>query len=112
MRCTAQKRVTWAFIPGAETHGGLYDVQPRVSSESVNGDVVAYGYDEDGKRVQAGAESLVWDAVTGLLSEVSVGEVVTTYERDGFGEVVEAVCHSSGYLIAPSSAQRIALQLA
>ena len=60
----------------------------RIASESITGQpVVAFGYDNDGLLISAGAIVLQRNAVTGQLDGSTAGFVEDVYERNTHGEV-------------------------
>jgi YD repeat-containing protein len=73
--------------PVAGSVSQSYDAFFRPASQSVNGGFAAsFGYDGDGLLVQAGAESLARDALTGLLTGTSLASVSTGVGYSSFGE--------------------------
>ena len=60
----------------------------RIVGESINGqNTVAFGYDNDGLLISAGAIGLHRNAVTGQLDGSTAGVVEDIYERNAHGEV-------------------------
>ena len=60
----------------------------RLVRESINGqNTVAFGYDNDGLLISAGAIVLQRNAVTGQLDGSTAGFVEDVYERNAHGEV-------------------------
>ena len=73
--------------PVAGSVSQTYDAFFRPATQSVNGAFAAsFAYDGDGLLVQAGAEILARDAVTGLLTGTSLASVSTGVGYSGFGE--------------------------
>ncbi|MCC6763358.1 MAG: hypothetical protein IT293_01735 [Deltaproteobacteria bacterium] len=65
-----------------------YDDFFRTSRITVNGtDPVLYSYDSDGLVVQAGAMSVTRDPMSGLITATTLGNLIDTYEYNGFGEM-------------------------
>jgi len=83
------------FLPISETWTGSivgsvsrgYDNNFRLTSLSVNGDTVNYGYDDDGLLTQAGSLSLARDPQNGLIVGTSLGNTVTSRNYNSFGEL-------------------------
>ncbi len=73
-----------------------YDNQLRVSSETVNGSKVSYQYDKDGLLTKAGALTLQPNPANGLIDGLSLDDVATTYEHDGYGARTKATTAFSG----------------
>ena len=84
---------TWrGRVLGSVTRG--YDNAFRMNSERVNGgSLVTYGYDADGLLANAagtwGTLTLTRDAVSGLLSNTSVGTVASTMGYNVHGELTD-----------------------
>lgn len=58
-----------------------YDHDFRITNESVRGGLgVAFGYDQDGLLLSAGATTFARAAATGLLETATVGSVATSLE--------------------------------
>jgi YD repeat-containing protein len=73
--------------PVAGSVSQTYDAFFRPATQSVNGGFAAsFAYDGDGLLVQAGAEILVRDTLTGLLTGTSLASVSTGVGYSGFGE--------------------------
>jgi RHS repeat-associated protein len=65
-----------------------YDHDFRITNESVRGGLgVAFGYDQDGLLLSAGATTFTRAAATGLLESATVGSVGTSFGYNGFGEL-------------------------
>jgi YD repeat-containing protein len=69
----------------AGTVGFAYDADLRLSGLAVNGDTIAYGYDNDGLLVQAGDLSLTRNANNGLLTQTALDSVATRTTYNTFG---------------------------
>ena len=68
-----------------------YDTDFRPASQTVGGssgapDTVTYGHDADSLLTQAGEAKMVYDPVNGLLTQTTVGNIVTTTAYNDFGE--------------------------
>jgi YD repeat-containing protein len=72
-------------VDGAVAFG--YDSDFRLSGLAVNGDTIAYGYDDDGLLTQAGELLLVRDTLNGLLTETSIDSVTTRQSYNTLEEV-------------------------
>ena len=66
-----------------------------ITGRSVNGQSIAFGYDDDGLLTNAGSLTLARDAANGLLTNTALGNVTTTLQHNAFGEPV-AVAVDSG----------------
>jgi RHS repeat-associated protein len=65
-----------------------HDSNLRVSSQSINGSLVAsFAYDDDGLLRQAGALTLTTSPVNGLLTGTTLGGVIDSYGYNAHGEV-------------------------
>jgi RHS repeat-associated protein len=65
-----------------------YDDDFRIATQSVNaGPTVTFAYDDDGGMVVAGAASITLDATTGLLTDITLGDVDTALDHSEFGEL-------------------------
>ena len=117
------------FLPTAETWSGTvsgtvalgYDTDFRIDGVAVNGDTIAYGYDDDGYLIQAGELLLERDSLNGRLTLTTLDSVTTrrsfdttgelatdsawigstllfarTYERDDLGRITEVVDYADG----------------
>ena len=81
---------TWAHASevanGSVSYG--YDAHFRLDQVRVNGQVTAdYAYDADGLITSAGALTVTPDAVTGLLSSTTLGDVSDSYSWTSFAEL-------------------------
>ncbi len=64
-----------------------YDDDFRLATQSIGGsDSAAYVYDDDGRLIRGGGLTLARDAVTGLVSGLSLGASTTAITRNAFGE--------------------------
>lgn len=70
----------------AWTVGWSYDTSFRPTTRTLDGDAVAFAAADDSLLTTAGAESLSHDPVTGLLSDVALGDVTTSMTYDAFGD--------------------------
>lgn len=93
---------TWSGpVAGSVSHG--YNNNFWVVSQSVNGGGLAYGYDNDGLLVQAGAMTLARSPQNGLLVSISIASDTTSYDYNGFGELIDSVSrHGSSTLYQAS----------
>ena len=93
---------TWSGnVAGTVTRG--YDNNFRVTSLSVNSDVITYGYDNDGLLTAAGSLTLSRDAQNGLLTGTTLGNVTTSLSHNGFAEVTGESASYSGTLLYDAS---------
>ena len=82
------------FLPLSQSWSGVvsgnvsydYDADFRIDSLSINGTVIAYGYDGDSLVTQAGDLSASRDPANGLLSGTVLDTISTTWGYNGFGE--------------------------
>lgn len=84
------------FLLTSETSSGAvsgtvawgYNTDLQVSSQTVNGNVVSFGYDNDGLLTTAGAETLVryTNPNNGFLQSTTLGNVTTSHTYNTFGE--------------------------
>ena len=96
--------VTWTGeVAGSITQA--YDADFRVRSRSVNGAYTFdFAYSPDGLLVQAGSETLSYDPVSGLLTEVDLGGITTGLGYNSIGELTshqtdfdQTALYSAGY---------------
>lgn len=81
--------VTWTGATAGST-SYTYDDNLRVSAELVNGgNLVSYGYDDDGLLITAGTLSLARDPDNGLLTGTTLSSVVDATVYNGHGEPIE-----------------------
>jgi YD repeat-containing protein len=71
-------------VDGAVGFG--YDADLRLAGLAVNGDTIAYGYDDDGLLIAAGDLELTRDLDNGLLTETALDSVTTRTTYNAFGE--------------------------
>lgn len=84
------------FLPAGQTWSGdingsvsrEYNDDFQIASLDVNGDSVAYGYDDDGLVTTAGALSLSRDIRNGLMTGSMLGSVSTANGYNEFGELI------------------------
>jgi len=77
---------TWdGTINGTVSQG--YDNNFRVVQQSLNGDPVSYGYDNDSLMTQAGALTLSRNLLNGLLTGTTLGSATTSQSYNAFGEL-------------------------
>jgi RHS repeat-associated protein len=67
--------------------GYTYNNDYRLGSETVGGASIAYGYEPDGNLVSAGSLSLGRDPQNALVTSATMGQVVTTFTPNHFGDV-------------------------
>lgn len=83
------------LLPLTETWGGTingsvsrgYDNNFRIVQQSLNGDPISYGYDNDNLMTQAGALTLNRNALNGLLTGTTLGSATTSQSYNPFGEL-------------------------
>jgi len=83
------------FLPLTATHSGAvngsiswaYNNDLRVSSETVSGSAISFGYDNDGLLTSGGALTLVRDPASGMVSRIDTGTVRESVTYDAFGQV-------------------------
>ncbi len=80
--------MTWSGAI-AGTVGMAYDEQYRVTSETVNGSTVNFGYSDDHLLTQVGAMALTRNAESGLLAGSILGSVTEGWTYNEFGELVD-----------------------
>lgn len=81
------------FLPLSETWTGevsgtvnkVYDNNFRVQALQVNGDLTAYGYDDDGLLLQAGSLLLSRDTINGNLTGTQLGVLSSQLKYDSYG---------------------------
>ena len=73
-----------------------YDNNFRLTSESVNGAAINFGYDRDSLLTQAGAMTLTRDTANGLLTGTTLGNTTTTLGYNSFGELANDTTSISG----------------
>jgi len=95
------------FLPLTETWGGTingsvshaYDNNFRIIQQSINGDPITYGYDDDSLMTQAGSLSLTRNLNNGLLTATTLGTATTSRGYNAFGELqTESASHGSSTL--------------
>jgi RHS repeat-associated protein len=74
-------------IPGTIDIDYSYDTQLRLSSETVDGNTVNFGYDSDSDLTQAGAEALTYDPTSGQYTGSILGTSSDSLGYDPYGEV-------------------------
>ncbi|WP_156338942.1 RHS repeat-associated core domain-containing protein [Chondromyces crocatus] len=80
--------VTWTGAISGTIHR-VYDNDLKLAQEQVNGGhAVAFGRDPDGLLTSAGPLSLTRDPQNGLLTSITVGQVVETLSHDAYGEII------------------------
>ncbi len=86
---------TWAGdISGSVSQA--YDNNFWISSRSVNGSAISYGYDDDGLLTQAGDLTLGRSPVNGLLTDTTLSNITTSRTYNGFGEMSGETAQISG----------------
>lgn len=100
--------MTWTgAVAGSVTRS--YDDGLRVASLAVNGDAIAYAYDDDGYLVAAGDLTLTRAADSGLVTGATLGGVVETFVHDAFGEIVSRSAAYNGASLHGMAFERNAL---
>ena len=91
---------TWSgTVTGAV--GVTYDNDLRVTSLSVNGASVTFGYDDDSLLTQAGNLSLLRDPQGGLVTRIALGNVIDDLSYNGFAELTSSsVSYNTTPLVA------------
>jgi RHS repeat-associated protein len=74
----------------------VFDNWFRVSSDSVNGVAVPYGYDADGLLTQAGGLSITRDVASSRVSGTTLGAVTTARLYSNFGELASLTASTVG----------------
>jgi RHS repeat-associated protein len=93
---------TWAGnVTGTVTRA--YNNNFWVTSLSVNGNGIAYSYDNDGLLTGAGSLTLSRNAQNGLLTGTTLGNVTTSLSHNGFAEVTGESASYSGSPLYDSS---------
>ncbi len=86
---------TWAGdISGSVSQA--YDNNFWISSRSVKGSAISYGYDDDGLLTQAGDLTLNRSPVNGLLTGTTLSNITTSRTYNGFGEMSGETAQISG----------------
>ncbi len=83
------------FLPLSESWGGTingsvsqsYDNNFRVVQQSINGDAITYGYDNDNLMTLAGDLTLTRNVQNGLLTGTTLGSITTSRGYNPFGEL-------------------------
>ncbi len=83
-----------------------YDNNFWITSRSVNGTSVSYGYDDDGLLIQAGDITLTRSATNGLLTDTTLGNVTTNRTYNGFGEMSGETAQVSGVPVLGAQYER------
>ncbi|MBI4954921.1 MAG: hypothetical protein HY908_23060, partial [Myxococcales bacterium] len=86
-----------------------HDDDFRVAQQSVAGDTVTLGYDDDGLLAQAGDLAIARDAASGLPTGTTLGGVTDAYSYNGHGEVVAYSASAAGVSLLDVSYVRDAL---
>ncbi len=73
-----------------------YDEDLRVASVSLDGDAVAYAYDDDGILVRAGSLWLAPDAASGQLTGIVLGALGERLTYDPYGDVASRTAQGPG----------------
>ncbi|AKT39533.1 RHS repeat-associated core domain-containing protein [Chondromyces crocatus] len=80
--------VTWTGAIAGALHR-VFDNNHQLAEEQVNGGhAVVFGRDPDGLLTSAGPLTLTRDPQNGLLTSVTVGQVVETLSHDAYGEII------------------------
>lgn len=83
-----------------------YDDDFHLSGVAVNGDTIAYGYDNDGLLSATGDLALNRDPLNGLLRSTSMGGVTTRQGHNEFGEVSGDSAWANGVLVFARTYER------
>ncbi|MBI4954787.1 MAG: hypothetical protein HY908_22385, partial [Myxococcales bacterium] len=86
-----------------------HDDDFRIAQQSVAGDTVTLGYDDDGLLAQAGDLAIARDAASGLQTGTTLGDVTDAYSYNGHGEVVAYSASAGGNPLLDLSYVRDAL---
>ena len=90
--------VTWSGpVAGTLTLG--FDKNFRMTSQTVNGTALAFGYDNDGLLTGAGAMSLVKDSSNGRITGTTFGSITDAYTYDANGLFATYTASYSGSAI-------------
>ncbi|MBK9132345.1 MAG: hypothetical protein IPM20_12010 [Gammaproteobacteria bacterium] len=109
---------TWdGFLPMSETMSGdvsgavsyVYDTNFWRTGVGINGDMIAYGYDNDGLMTRAGELGITRDAANGLLNGTELAGITTTDSYNGAAELIGHTASIDGSLIAGYAYSRDAL---
>jgi len=79
--------ITFAGTVNGST-GLTFDSNFWITSESVNGDVVNFTYDNDGRTKSVGAMTITRNNQNGFLTGTTLGSIVDNYLYSTFGETV------------------------
>ncbi len=100
--------VTWSNpVPGTLSLG--FDNNFRMTSQTVNGTALAFGYDLDGLLTGAGALTLTPDPQNGRLSGTTLGSMTDTYGYDPNGAFASYTAKYSGTTLYSESVVRDAV---
>ncbi|MBI4954786.1 MAG: RHS repeat protein [Myxococcales bacterium] len=86
-----------------------HDDDFRIAQQSVAGDTVTLGYDDDGLLAQTGDLAIARDAASGLPTGTTLGVVTDAYSYNGHGEVVAYSASAGGVSLLDLSYARDAL---
>jgi RHS repeat-associated protein len=96
---------TWSGpVPGSLSLG--FDSNFRMTSQTVNGTALGFGYDADGLLTGAGALTLTRDAQNGRLTGTTLGSVTDSYGYDGNGLFASYTAAYSGNTLYSESVVR------
>ncbi len=97
--------ITWTGpVAGSVMLG--FDKNFRMTSQTVNGTALAFGYDADGLVTGAGAQTLTLDAQNGRLKGTTLGSVTDAYTYDANGLFATYVASYTGNAIYSESVLR------
>ena len=86
---------TWSgTVPGALLFG--YDASFRITSQTLNGAALSFGYDNDNLMTQAGALSISRDSQNGRVTGTTLGGVTDAYAYDANGALAAYVAEYEG----------------
>jgi len=92
-------KTTWSGVVSG-SYERTFDSFFRPASERVNGGApVVFGYDDDGRMVQAGPLSRFFEPATGFLKTLTVGAVEDTWTHNAFGEVQTYTSKANGAVV-------------
>jgi len=100
-----RKGVTWSGPVGGSLSFG-FDNNFRVTSQTVNGTALSFGYDLDGLLTSAGQLALVPDAHNGKLTGTTFGSLTDSYTYDTNGLFASYTASYAGSALYTESVQR------
>ena len=89
------KGTTWSgTVAGSLVFG--YDATFRMTSQSVNGTALSFGYDNDNLMTTAGAETISRDPQNGRVTGTTLGAISDAYTYDANGQLASYVAKDGG----------------